>query len=73
MQNGIENVQPLAYPEIKPLRFNRAGRDGKDHNKSGNNQSSSYKGCQCNTATAGREFAPNDPILALKIAVESNQ
>lgn len=56
--------------ELKSL-FNSPRRNGENNRKRRNDQRCRNKCSQCNTSPASREFATDNPVLTLKVAVEA--
>lgn len=54
------------------LIFKGARRDSDDDSQRCYNQGTSYKGYKGDTAATGRELASDNPVLALKVAMETN-
>lgn len=65
----MKNIYTLTSEKL-PL--NRTRRHGQNNRKSRNNQRKRHRRRQSHTAPTSRELAPDDPILALEVAVEAH-
>ena len=65
MDNGVSGMSPpiIKKPTIRLLLFKDGWADGDDHDKACNNQGHRNERYQEDAASAGGEFASDNPVL----------